>query len=125
MRLILTAGQIADIDCAEELVEGLRCSALIADKGYDSNALVTAVERTGAQAVIPPRSNRLVQRHYDRHLYRTRNLIERFFNRLKHFRRVATRYDHSLRQALSQLSGLCSTRLRIGVSLQLLNANRA
>jgi len=100
LRLILTAGQIADIDCAEELVEDLRCSALIADRGYDANALVDAVERAGAQAVIPPRSNRLVQRHYDRHLYRKRNLIERFFNRLKHFRRVATRYDKLSRSYL-------------------------
>lgn len=100
MRLILTAGQIADIDCAEHLVEDLRFSALIADRGYDANALVSAVEQRGALAVIPPRSNRLVQRHYDRHLYRRRNLIERFFNRLKQFRRVATRYDKLARSFL-------------------------
>lgn len=56
--------------------------------------------RVRALAAIPPRSNRLVQRHYDRHLYRLRNLIERFFNRLKHFRRVATRYDKLARSYL-------------------------
>ena len=71
----------------------MRCRALIADKGYDANALVEAVEASGAQAVIPPRSNRLVSRFYDRQLYRHRNLIERFFNRIKHYRRIATRYD--------------------------------
>lgn len=93
LRLILTEGQIADIDCALDLVNDLRCGALIADKGYDANALVEAVEASGAQAVIPPRSNRLVSRFYDRQLYRHRNLIERFFNRIKHYRRIATRYD--------------------------------
>ena len=96
----MTAGQIADIDCAQSLVEDLRFGALVADKGYDSDALVRAVQQTGAQVVIPPRSNRLVQRHYDRHLYRLRNLVERFFNRLKQFRRVATRYDKLARSYL-------------------------
>ncbi len=84
--------------------------ALIADKGYDANALVTAVEQVGTQAVIPPRSNRLVSRAYDRHLYRLRNLIERFFNRLKQFRRVATRYDKLARSYLVFAQLACALR---------------
>ena len=51
------------------------------------------IRATRAKVVIPPRSNRKTKRHYNRVLYRTRNLVERFFNRIKHFRRVSTRYD--------------------------------
>lgn len=69
---------------------------MIADKGYDADHLVEAVVATGAEIVIPPRRNRNVQRSYDAHLYKERNLIERFFNKLKQFRRVATRYDKLL-----------------------------
>ncbi|PWJ87674.1 DDE family transposase [Mesorhizobium loti] len=54
------------------------------------------IAQTGAEIVIPPKRNRKVQRHYDAHLYKERNLIERFFNKLKQFRRVATRYDKLL-----------------------------
>lgn len=75
--------------------------ALIADKGYDADAFVQAIEAGGAKAVIPPRSNRLNPRRFSRKLYRHRNLIERFFNRIKHYRRIATRYD---KLALSYLS---------------------
>lgn len=108
LRLILTAGQIADIDCALALVDKLRYGALIADKGYDANALVEAVEANGAQAVIPPRSNRLNPRSYDHLLYRHRNLIERFFNRIKHYRRIATRYDKLARSYLAFVQLACA-----------------
>src|SRR5580698_6987548 len=93
LRLIATEGQVSDISCANELVEHLRTGAVIADKGYDSNAFVERVRSTRAKAVIPPRSNRKTRRRYSRVLYRTRNIVERFFSRIKHFRRVATRYD--------------------------------
>ncbi|KGW18041.1 IS5 family transposase [Burkholderia pseudomallei] len=93
LRLIATEGQVSDISCANELVEHLRTGAVIADKGYDSNAFVESIRATRAKAVIPPRSNRKTKRRYSRVLYRTRNIVERFFNRIKHFRRVATRYD--------------------------------
>jgi transposase len=92
-RLIVTEGQVADISCATQLIEHLRTGAVIADKGYDSDAFVQAIRATRAKVVIPPRSNRKTKRRYDRGLYRTRNLVERFFNRIKHFRRVSTRYD--------------------------------
>lgn len=66
---------------------------VIADKGYDSDELIRFIETQDAQAVIPPRSNRKFQRDYDQQAYRKRNLIERLFNKLKQFRRIATRYD--------------------------------
>ena len=64
---------------------------VLADKGYDSDAILRFIHEQGAIAVIPPRSNRKVQREYDRELYKQRNLIERAFNKLKHWRRIATR----------------------------------
>ncbi len=75
------------------MVEAIPTGAVIADKGYDSDALVDIIEASGAEAIIPPRSNRNAQRKVDWHRYKARNLVERFFNRLKQFRRIATRYD--------------------------------
>lgn len=82
--------------------------AIQADKGYDANALVTSVEAAGAQAIIPPRSNRIKPRQYDRGAYRERNLIERFFNRIKHFRRIATRYDKLASSYLAFVRVVCA-----------------
>jgi transposase len=76
------------------LLEGQKAQAVFADKGYDSDAIVGFIRRKlGAKAVIPPKRNRIVQRRYGKQLYRQRNIIERAFNRLKQWRRVATRYD--------------------------------
>jgi putative transposase len=69
---------------------------VIADKGYDADHLCDAVAEAGAEVVIPPKRNRKAQRSYDADLYKERNRIERFFSKLKHFRRVATRYDKLL-----------------------------
>ena len=108
LRVILSAGQIADIDCASALIENLSCQAVVADKGYDADHFVRRIEATGAEAVIPPRSNRLAPRTFDRHLYRARNLVERFFARLKHFRRIATRYDKLAKSFLSFIHLACA-----------------
>ena len=93
LRVRLTPGQAADVSQAEALLEGLDCQAVIADKGYDSNALVEAIEQREALVVIPSRANRKQPRLHDQALYKVRNLVERFINLVKHFRRVATRYD--------------------------------
>jgi putative transposase len=66
---------------------------VLADKAYDTDAVLAHVAAIGAQAVIASKKNRLVQRVIDRNLSRDRNKIERFFSRLKQFRRLATRYD--------------------------------
>lgn len=68
-------------------------AAMLADKGYDSDGIRDDLEGRGAKPVIPTKSNRKVQRPVDRATYALRNRIERFFNKLKHSRRVATRYD--------------------------------
>ena len=108
LRCILTGGEVAEITQAEALLAGWPLAAVIADKGYDANALVEWINARGAIAVIPPRSNRLQPREYDRHLYRDRNLVERFFNRIKHFRRIATRYEKLSRNFLSMLNVVCA-----------------
>ncbi len=92
---IITAGQVADCTQAIALLGDCKAEAIIADKGYDSDALVQHIEAIGAKAVIPPRSNRKIQRQYDENLYRKRNQIERCFSKLKQFRRFATRYEKS------------------------------
>lgn len=78
---------------AQHLIDGIRTAAVVADKAFDADALLAAIEKAGAKAVIPPKSNRRIQRPFDRHQYKHRNLIERFFCRIKQFRRIATRYD--------------------------------
>ena len=108
LRVILSAGQIADIDCAAALIKNLPTRAVVADKGYDADHFVTRIKATGAEVVIPPRSNRLAPRQFDRHLYRARNLVERFFARLKHFRRIATRYDKLAKSFLSFIHLACA-----------------
>ena len=96
VRLLLGPGQRHDVTRGHELIEGFRPEAVIADKGYDAGHLHQAIHDAGAEAVIPARSNRKAPRAYDKVLYKERNLIERFFNKLKQFRRVATRYDKLL-----------------------------
>ena len=74
---------------------------MLADKGYDAGWLVEQIEAAGAVAVIPPKKNRVEQRSYDANLYAERNEIERLFNRLKYYRRVATRYEKTGQNYLS------------------------
>lgn len=93
LRFILTGGEAHDITTAPELLSGLTAGAVIADKAYDSNALRDLIANAGAQAVIPSNRARKILIPHDAIAYKLRNRIERFFNKLKHFRRIATRYD--------------------------------
>jgi transposase len=104
LRLLLTAGQRHDSPQAQRLIENFEPQALIADKGYDSDDLVELVTAKGILAVIPPKKSRLVQREYDRHLYRERHLIECFINKIKHYRRVFSRFDKLSKNYLGFLS---------------------
>lgn len=101
VRLIATAGQVADVTQGQALISGIRAEHVIADKGYDSSELVEAIEASGAEAVIPPRSNRKQPREYDDHLYKERSLVELFLNKVKNCRRVATRYEKTARNYLA------------------------
>ena len=103
-RFILTGGHVHDVTQASALVAGWPPSYVMADKGYDSQAFVDSIEQLGALAVMPPRASRKSPRAYDVEIYKQRNLIERCFNKLKHFRRIATRYDRKALYFLAFLS---------------------
>jgi transposase len=85
VRFILTAGNVNDIVQAEDLIGGLSFDKLLADKGYDSDRFRASIARQGAEAVIPSTRSRSQAIPYDKCIYRERNLVERFFNRLKHY----------------------------------------
>lgn len=94
LKFILTPGQASDFNEAIPLLSGEEAKHVIADKGYDSNQIVEYVkEEMKAEVVIPGKCNRIIYREYDSIIYKERNVIERLFNKLKHFRRIATRYD--------------------------------
>ena len=93
LRFILTGGQVHDVVTAPALLEGIEGGAVIADKAYDSNSLRQLIADAGMIAVIPSTRSRKVAIPHDAELYKNRNRIERCFNKLKHFRRFATRFD--------------------------------
>ena len=96
VHLMLTPGQAHDLACAEDLVDAADPDAVIADKAFDADPFINALT-----PVIPPKANRKNSRDCDFALYCERNLIERFFNKLKHFRAIATRYDKLARNFLA------------------------
>jgi transposase len=101
VKIVLTAGQEADITQAEKLIEGVPFEVVIADKGYDKKALVEEIEARGGEAVIPTLSTRKEQREIDTERYKDRDLAERFWNKVKQYRRVATRYEKTARNFLA------------------------
>ena len=104
MKLILTPGQRHDITQAAELTEGIHDCELLGDKGYDSDELVNNLRARNVRVGLPSKSNRKVQRDWDRHGYKSRHLIENFFCRIKGCRRVATRYDKTARSYLAMVT---------------------
>jgi len=93
LRFILTGGNVHDVVTAPDLLAGFSADAVLADKAYDANALRQIIADSGMQAVIPPKRSRKQAIPFDRDAYKARNRIERCFNKLKHFRRFATRFD--------------------------------
>jgi putative transposase len=91
--LTVTGAEAADSPHLPGLIRGITTGAVLADKGYDSDANRAAIRAAGAEPCIPPRRNRKAPVGYDRHLYKERNAAERFFGRVKPYRRVATRFD--------------------------------
>jgi len=94
IRLALTAGETHDAVPARELLSGLQKGQIIlADKAYDADWIRRQIEDQGATPNIPSKANRTWKACFSATLYKDRNLVERFFNKLKFFRRIATRYD--------------------------------
>lgn len=103
LTIVLTGGERHDVTQATTLLAGHQCDFVIADKGYDADHVIECIEEMGAIPVIPGRKNRLDDRYYDAHLYRERHLVECFINKIKHYRRVFSRFDKLARRYLGFL----------------------
>ena len=101
LKLSLTAGNASDFSQAEDLICEDTNRKILADKGYDSNDLLLKGLMNGCEMVIPPKANRNYQRKYDSHTYKERQVIECFFGKIKHFRRVFSRFDKAAQSFLS------------------------
>jgi len=104
LRLRLTGGERHDITQASALLEGYSFEYVLADRGYDADDFIAFILAQQATPVIPPKANRKVQREYDRWRYRERHLIECFMNKIKHYRRVFSRFDKLASSYLGFLS---------------------
>ncbi len=104
VRFILTGGERNEITQTEGLLEGFKANYVLADKGYDGQRAMNAIATTGAKPVVPRRTTTAQWRPFDRELYKERNMIERFFSKIKNFRRIATRYDKLARNYLGFLN---------------------
>jgi len=114
VRLGLTPGEAHDSQLCSVLLSGLRPQTmLLADRAYDANWIRAFVAEQGAWANIPPTLNRKDPICFSRHLYRARNMVERFFNKIKQCRRIATRYDKLAANYLAFIK-LASIRLWLG-----------
>ena len=107
VRILITAGTVADCTQAVALIDGLTAEFLLADRGYDSNTIVEQAENQGMEAVIPPKKNRTIQREYDRELYKSRHLVENAFLHLKRWRGIATRYAKNTASFLAAVQIRC------------------
>ena len=130
VEVMLSPGQDHDLTCAEPLIEAVDPGALIADMAFDADAFIAALNNRAIAPVIPSQSNRKTPRPCDFALYCERNLIERFFNMLKHFRAIATRYDKLAKtflagaQIFARLRSVISTARKHGRNiLQILTAS--
>lgn len=109
--LVLTPGQASDKTTFPALNEGLRLARdVVADCSFFSRAIIELIETNGATADVPRQNNVWVRRVVDLKIYRHRNLVERFFNKLKRFHRIATRFDKLARNYLAA-GTLASVRL--------------
>lgn len=102
VRMIITEGTTADCTQAEELIKGFDADCLMADKAYDTNALLDWCANNACKAVIPPKSNRTHQREFDKDLYKLRHLVENAFLKLKQWRGIATRYAKTTKTFLAE-----------------------
>lgn len=93
LRFTLSAGQRHDITQAHDLIAGFEFDRVIADRGYASQEFINEIVQAGGEAVIPPHQRALTQPDYDTWLYRERHLVECFINKIKHFRRIFSRFE--------------------------------
>jgi transposase len=107
VRVRITAGPKADCTEASHLIEGIAAQYLLADRGYDSDAIIAQAKDQGMQPVIPPKSNRKDKRDYDKAIYMCRHLVENAFLKLKKWRSIATRYAKNAASFLAAVQIRC------------------
>lgn len=93
MKFLLSSGQVHDSTQLKPLLDGEECENVIADKAYDSDDIRDYIDQMGSTAVIPGKKNRIQPIEYDKHTYKERHLVENFFQFIKRFRRIGTRYE--------------------------------
>jgi len=104
LAFMLTPGQAHDLEGADVLLPQMAADTLLEDKAFDADRrVIEPLLAAGKTAVIPPKSNRKIQRHYDKEAYKARHLIENFFCKLKQYRAIATRYDKTARNFLAAI----------------------
>src|SRR5271156_6982500 len=102
LAFFLTAGQAHDLEGADALLPQMLADTLLADKAFDADKrVIEPLLAAGKKLVIPPKSNRKVQRLYDKEMYKARHLMENFYCKLKQYRAIATRYDKTVRNFLA------------------------
>lgn len=107
VKFILTGGQVHDSTQIEQLFEGETCENVLADKAYDSDAIRACIEAIGASAVIPGKKNRIKKIVYDKHTYKERHLVENFFQFIKRYRRIGTRYEMHAQNFIGMITIAC------------------
>ncbi len=107
VRLIITEGTAADCNYAIPLIEGIFAEHLLADRGYDSNDIISQAIKQGIDPVIPPKKNRKDQREYDKYIYKLRHLVENAFLHLKQWRGIATRYAKNTKSFVAAVHIRC------------------
>ena len=117
VRILITAGTVADCKQAVALIDGLTAEHLLADRGYDSDAIIDAALSAEMKSEIPPKKNRKQQRDYDKDLYKLRHLVENAFLHLKRWRGIATRYAKNTASflATAQIRCICHLGKRFNV----------
>lgn len=101
VKIALTPGQVHESQMANEIFAGEPCDYFLADKAYDVDEFRKNIALSGAISVIPSKVNRLNPIPHDKHIYKERNIVERFFQKIKRFRRISTRYDKTARMYLT------------------------
>jgi len=99
--ILLTPGQVHESQVAQEMFGDEDCKFFLADKAYDIDAFRQSLGKHGIKPIIPCKRNRINQTPHDKHIYKERNIVERFFQKIKRFRRIATRYDKTARMYLT------------------------
>jgi transposase len=107
VRIFITEGTAADCTQVQKLIEGIKAEHLLADRGYDADAVIEQADKQGMKSVIPPKRNRKVQRYYDKDLYKIRHLVENAFLHIKRWRGIATRYAKNTASFLAAVQIRC------------------